>query len=185
MWGSHIPLFLTLYCIITMKEGNCHVTQAAPYVKKSVPDFPDSVWKRPVFPCGRRLYPSIRHHHRRHNRSGPRICALVPHADHSVRTVLQCPDLFARAFRARLEVCRDYTFVHVLLPNLARILAAVPGAVLPDGGRNALHDPRRNDDRCRHWHCHPCRRIHRWYGHPAPDFKKTIPSPCFRNTLCV
>ena len=53
------------------------------------------------------------------------------------------------------------------LPDLARILAAVPGAVLPDGGRNALHDPRRNDDRCRHRHCHPCRRIHRRHGHPA------------------
>lgn len=58
-------------------------------------------------------------------------------------------------FRARLEVCRDYAFVHVLIPDLARILAAVPGAVLPDEGRNALHDSRRNDDRCRHRHCHP------------------------------
>ena len=26
----------------------------------------------------------------------------------------------------------DYAFVHILLPDLARILAAVPGAVLPD-----------------------------------------------------
>ena len=67
------------------------------------------------------------------DRSGPRICALVPHADHSVRTVLRYPDLFTRIFCARLEVCRDYAFVHILLPDLARILAAVPGAVLPDG----------------------------------------------------
>ena len=89
--GFTYPLFLSLYCIITLKEGNCHVTQAAPYVKKSVQGFPDSVRKRPVFPCDRRLYPAIRHHHRRHDRSGPRICALVPHADHSVRTVLQYP----------------------------------------------------------------------------------------------
>ena len=58
--------------------------------------------------------------------------ALVPYADHSVRTVLQYPDLFTRIFCARLEVCRDYAFVHILLPDLARILAAVPGAVLPD-----------------------------------------------------
>ena len=96
--GFTYPAFFDalLYYHNERRKLPCH--QAAPYVKKSVPDFPDSVWKRPVFPCGRRLYPSIRHHHRRHNRSGPRICALVPHADHSVRTVLQCPDLFARAF---------------------------------------------------------------------------------------
>ena len=42
--GFTFPLFSTsFYCIITMKEGNCHVTQkAAPYVKECF-GFSDSV----------------------------------------------------------------------------------------------------------------------------------------------
>ena len=95
----------------------------------------------------------------------------------AVRTVLQYPDLFTRIFCARLEVCRDYAFVHILLPDLARILAAVPGAVLPDGGRNALHDPRRNDDRAGIGIVIRAGASTGRYGHPALILKKLFHLP--------